>query len=178
MVLSVGPSRAQVRAYASAADVGDRKTREFQNAVGSGEETGPVKGYGRKCRHIQGLSCCSALPPLANPLASSMWGSPGAPRCGCKSHKSQVHGVGILRADCNKQEVMGRDFAGRRYGPRPIDLDIIFYGDQHHQVQCRPTADCVRSWRYRGRGRASARRPQSGACPASEAFCQRYYLSW
>ena len=30
---------------------------------------------------------------------------------------------------------MGRDFAGQRFGPRPIDLDIIFYGDQHYQVQ-------------------------------------------
>jgi len=30
---------------------------------------------------------------------------------------------------------MGRDFAGRRWGPRPVDLDIIFYGDRHYQVR-------------------------------------------
>lgn len=28
---------------------------------------------------------------------------------------------------------LGRDFAGRRFGPRPLDLDIIFYGDQDFQ---------------------------------------------
>ena len=32
---------------------------------------------------------------------------------------------------------MGRDFAGRRWGPRPVDLDIIFYGDRHYQVRGR-----------------------------------------
>ena len=30
---------------------------------------------------------------------------------------------------------MGRDFAGRRWGPRPVDLDIIFYSDRHYQAR-------------------------------------------
>lgn len=28
------------------------------------------------------------------------------------------------------EKEMGRDFNERRFGPRPIDLDIIFYGDR------------------------------------------------
>lgn len=31
------------------------------------------------------------------------------------------------------QAASGRDFAGRRFGPRPLDLDIIFYGNQDFQ---------------------------------------------
>ena len=30
---------------------------------------------------------------------------------------------------CRGQAALGRDFAGQRYGPRPVDLDIIFYDD-------------------------------------------------
>ena len=32
------------------------------------------------------------------------------------------------------QEHLGRDFGGVRFGPRPIDLDIIFYGNQTYKV--------------------------------------------
>lgn len=32
------------------------------------------------------------------------------------------------------QEHLGRDFGGVRFGPRPIDLDIIFYGNQSYKV--------------------------------------------
>ena len=31
------------------------------------------------------------------------------------------------------QGALGRDFAGRRFGPRPLDLDIIFYSNQDLQ---------------------------------------------
>ena len=33
------------------------------------------------------------------------------------------------------QESLGRDFNGMRFGPRPIDLDIIFYGGQEYHVR-------------------------------------------
>ena len=33
------------------------------------------------------------------------------------------------------QEILGRDFGGMRFGPRPIDLDIIFYGSQEYNVR-------------------------------------------
>ena len=36
------------------------------------------------------------------------------------------------------QAAMGRKSGGIRYGPRPLDLDIIFYGDQriaHERLQ-------------------------------------------
>ncbi len=38
------------------------------------------------------------------------------------------------------QAASGRDFAGQRFGPRPLDLDIIFYGDQdvQHDRLCIP----------------------------------------
>ena len=38
------------------------------------------------------------------------------------------------------QAASGRDFAGQRFGPRPLDLDIIFYGNQHvqHDRLCIP----------------------------------------
>ena len=34
---------------------------------------------------------------------------------------------------CCLQGASGRDFAGRRFGPRPLDLDIIFYSNQDLQ---------------------------------------------
>lgn len=38
------------------------------------------------------------------------------------------------------QAALGRNFAGQRYGPRPLDLDIIFYGNQRlsHERLCIP----------------------------------------
>jgi hypothetical protein len=30
---------------------------------------------------------------------------------------------------------MGRDFAGQRFGPRPLDLDILYYGKQESEVE-------------------------------------------
>eukprot|EP00897_Mesotaenium_endlicherianum_P009691 jgi/Mesen1/8750/ME000052S08176 len=36
----------------------------------------------------------------------------------------------LLKALKRIEEQLGRDFAGQRFGPRPLDLDIIFYGRQ------------------------------------------------
>ena len=38
------------------------------------------------------------------------------------------------------QAASGRNFAGQRFGPRPLDLDIIFYSNQHvqHDRLCIP----------------------------------------
>ena len=33
------------------------------------------------------------------------------------------------------QASLGRDFGGQRYGPRPLDLDIIFYGGTRTNLQ-------------------------------------------
>ena len=35
----------------------------------------------------------------------------------------------------NAQAAAGRDFQGRRWGPRPLDLDIIFYGAEQVQSE-------------------------------------------
>ncbi len=34
---------------------------------------------------------------------------------------------------CALQAALGRNFAGQRFGPRPLDLDIIFYNNQEVQ---------------------------------------------
>ncbi len=39
---------------------------------------------------------------------------------------------------CALQAALGRKSGGIRYGPRPLDLDIVFYGDQriaHERLQ-------------------------------------------
>ena len=45
----------------------------------------------------------------------------------------------LLQLNC-LQGSLGRNFAGQRYGPRPLDLDIIFYGNQtlNHDRLCIP----------------------------------------
>lgn len=45
----------------------------------------------------------------------------------------------IAQLNC-LQGSLGRNFAGQRYGPRPLDLDIIFYGNQtlDHDRLCIP----------------------------------------
>lgn len=43
---------------------------------------------------------------------------------------------GPLRAAGSVQAQLGRDFGGLRFGPRPIDLDIIFYEGEVVQVCC------------------------------------------
>ena len=41
--------------------------------------------------------------------------------------------VEVLRKRHAAQEMLGRQEGGQRYGPRPLDLDIIFYGQ--HKVE-------------------------------------------
>ena len=56
----------------------------------------------------------------------------------CKGSSYQLSVKSILRYTL--QAALGRNFAGQRFGPRPLDLDIIFYNDQNleHDRLCIP----------------------------------------
>ena len=50
----------------------------------------------------------------------------------CKSQLQDIISHFLLPVShkaSNVQAAAGRDFQGQRWGPRPLDLDIIFYGD-------------------------------------------------